>query len=176
MTTVALFRNMNLGHPGSPTGEELLTVFGGPQSASIFQTNGTVLLTGPSARTHLPRGIDRLRAAGYTQPVVIRSSAEIHQANEHAAEPDRDRGVYRTMVSFFDVPSVPQVQIPMQSRDRLVELRELEAGVAVSFCWKPGSKAGDVNRFVESLVNASATTRSLGTLRRLLERVESDSV
>lgn len=122
---------MNLGHPGSPTGEELLTIFGGPQSASIFQTNGTVLLTGPSARTLLPRGIDRLRAAGYTQPVVIRTSAEIHQAIEHAAEPDRDRGVYRTMVSFFDVPSVPQVQIPMQ------------AATASSNCasLKPGSRS-----------------------------------
>jgi len=176
MTTVALFRNMNLGHPGSPTSAELLAAFGGPRSASIFQTNGTVLLTEPSARTHLSRGIDRLRAAGYAQPVVIRTSAEIYRTVERAPEPDRDRGVYRTMVSFFDAPSIPQVQTPLQSRDRLAELRLLEAGVAVSFCWKPGSKAGDVNKFVESLVSASATTRSLGTLRRLLERVKSSAV
>ncbi len=176
MTTVALFRNMNLGHPGSPTGKELLAVFGGPQSASIFQTNGTVLLTTPYARTQLSRGIDRLRTAGYAQHVVVRSGAEIYQSIEHVSEPDPDRGVYHTMVSFFDVPSIPRVQIPLRSRDRLVELRVLEAGVAVSYCWKTGSTAGDVNGFVESLVNASATTRSLGTLRRLLKRVESSSV
>lgn len=58
MTTVALFRNMNLGHPGSPTSAELLAAFGGPRSASIFQTNGTVLLTEPSARTCRGESID----------------------------------------------------------------------------------------------------------------------
>ncbi|WP_141928247.1 hypothetical protein [Yimella lutea] len=43
MITVALFRNVNLGHPGSPTGDELVEAFGGPAVARSFQSNGTVV-------------------------------------------------------------------------------------------------------------------------------------
>lgn len=41
MSYVALFRNLNLGHPSSPTGAALVDAFGGPSVASSFQINGT---------------------------------------------------------------------------------------------------------------------------------------
>lgn len=42
---VALFRNLNLGHVGSPTRQQLVDAFGGPHAATSFQTNGTVVFS-----------------------------------------------------------------------------------------------------------------------------------
>lgn len=169
MTDVALFRNLNLGHPGSPTRQELLAAFGGASSASVFQTNGTVVFAGPSKEPLLQQAIGALRAAGYTQHVIVRSLGDIQRIIEHVADPDPAENVYRTMVSFFDAPALHTVRLPLRSPDRLVEVRTLDATMAVSVCWKPESKAGDVTGFIESLVHAPVTTRTLGTLRRLLD-------
>lgn len=46
MNSVALFRNLNLGHPGSPTNAELVEAFGSPAAARCFQSNGTVVRGG----------------------------------------------------------------------------------------------------------------------------------
>lgn len=172
MTTVALFRGLNLGHRGSPTRQDLLAAFGGPAFASIFQTNGTVVLDKSVTQVQMGVATNNLRTAGYTHSVVVRSLDEIQRTVDRVVEPLRAENVYRVMVSFFDAPSPPELRLPRRSPDRLVEVRELDAGAAVSYCWKPGSSAGDVTGFVESLVNVPVTTRTLGTLRRLVKSAE----
>lgn len=172
MTTVALFRNLNLGHPGSPSRHELLDAFGGATVARNFQTNGTVIV---KAGTHLDlvlQAATTLRGAGYEHSLVVRSIDEIRRAAERAASFTPAADVYRVMVSFFDAPTVPDLRTPLRSSDRLVEVRDLRAASATSFCWKVRSNTGDVTTFVESLVSAPTTTRTLGTLQRLLRTAE----
>lgn len=172
MIHVALFRNLNLGHRGSPTGNELLAAFGDASRARTFQTNGTVLFKAAHPERTAQRALHQLRAQGYQHQLVIRALPDIADAVRHLEEPDPAENIYRTMISFFDTDELPKVRLPARSPDRLVELRRLEPGYAVSVCWKPGSKAGDVTGFLESVVDAPATTRSLGTVERLLSAGE----
>lgn len=104
--------------------------------------------------------------------MVVRSIDDIRRAVERAASFDPADDVYRVMVSFFEAPMDPEAHVPLWSPDRLVEVCDLRAGSATSFCWKPGTTAGDVTGFIESLVRVPTTTRTLGTLQRLLRNVE----
>lgn len=168
MTQVALFRNLNLGHRGSPTGEELVAAFGGVALARNFQTNGTVLFTSATPGDTANRAVRVLRDRGYSHSLVIRTVSELEQAVSQTPEADQDENVYRTMISFFDTDRLPPVELPMRSRDQLVELRRLDRGSAGSVCWKPRHTSGDVTGFLEALIGVPATSRSLGTLRRLV--------
>jgi len=58
--------------------------------------------------------------------------------------------------------------ISVSNRDQLVELRRLDHRSATSLCWKPRHTAGDVTGFLEELLNVPVTTRTLGTLERLV--------
>lgn len=165
MTHVALFRNLNLGHRASPTGDELLAAFGGPAVARNFQTNGTVLFTTDDPHVTTGRALRSLHGKGYHHHMVIRTLSELEQVSE-TPEADPAENAYRTMISFFDVHRLPTVALPLRSPDRLVELRRLDHGSATSLCWKPQHTAGDVTGFLETLLNVPVTTRTLGTLQR----------
>lgn len=168
MTQVALFRNLNLGHRGSPTGNELVAAFGGPAVARNFQTNGTVLFTSATPRATASRALRGLRDGGYSHSMVMRTVAELEDIVRETPEADPAENVYRTMISFFDTDCLPPVELPKRSRDQLVELRRFDRGSAISICWKPRHTAGDVTGFLEALLSVPVTTRSLGTLKRLV--------
>ncbi len=169
---VALFRNLNLGHPGSLTGDELIEAFGGPGAASGFQTNGTVVFQTMDAAVAATEARRRLAEAGYRQDCVIRSLEQLRGIVEEAAAVPVPADVYRVLVSFFDVPESPVVDDPppLRSRDGLVEVSVLAPGHAISLCWKPGSTAGNATALLERLLGTPVTTRTLGTLERLVAR------
>jgi len=164
---VALFRNLNHGHAGSPSGAELVEAFGGPGMARAFQTNGTVLFGGGSRGLRVAR--ERLAALGFEHDVVVRSLAELSTAVALVDGDEVDADVYRVILSFFDVPDLPSVELPMRTANGLVELRRLESGVAASHTWRRGSSVGDVTGFLEKLLGVPVTSRTLGTVQRLLQ-------
>lgn len=168
MSQVALFRNLNLGHPGSPTGEELVAAFGGTALARNFQTNGTLLFESDNAEATARNALQVLRGNGYRHRLVVRPLSELERVVKETPAADPAEDVYRTMISFYDVDSLPAVELPMRSRDRLVELRRLDRRSAASVCWKPRRTAGDVTGFLEKLLNVAVTTRTHGTLERLI--------
>jgi hypothetical protein len=168
MITVALFRNLNLGHPGSPTGDELVDAFGGPAAARSFQSNGTVAFESIDPEKTSAEAILKLRATGYQQPVVIRALEQIRSAVEDVPPVDPGEGVYRSMISFYDVRQLPAVRLPFRSPDGLVEIRALEPEYAHSVCWKPRQTAGNVTGGLEQLLSVPVTTRTLATIQRLL--------
>lgn len=168
MNQVALFRNLNLGHPGSPTGEELVAAFGGTARARNFQTNGTVLFESDNPETTARQALAVLRDHGHRHSMLVRPLAELERVVKQTPAADPAENVYRTMISFYDIDNLPTIELPLRSRDRLVELRRLDRRSAGSLCWKPRDTAGDVTGFLEKLLNVSVTTRTLGTMERLV--------
>ena len=172
MTTVVLFRNLSLGHPGSPTCQELVEAFGGAAFASAFRGNGSLVLHESVTQGQIVAATNRLQTAGYTHSIVVRSVNAIRRTVDRVIEPSAADNVYRVMISFFDAPSPLDLSLPRRSPNRLVEIHDLDAGAAISYCWKPGSSAGNVTGFLESLINGPVTTRTLGTLQRLINYAE----
>jgi uncharacterized protein (DUF1697 family) len=168
MSQVALFRNLNLGHPGSPTGEELVAAFGGTALARIFQTNGTVLFKSDDPEAAVRKALHVLRGNGHHHSLVVRPLSELERVVKETPTADPAENIYRTTISFYDVDGLPAVELPLRSRDQLVELRRLDRRSAESVCWKPRHTAGDVTGFLERLLNVPVTTRTLGTLERLV--------
>lgn len=168
MTHVAFFRNLNLGHRGSPSGPDLVAAFGGSAAARNFQTNGTVLFTASDPDATASRALRILRDADYSQSMVLRTVSEVDAITRETPEADPAENVYRTMVSFFDVEHLPPIKLPLRNGNGLVELRQISTSSAASVCWKPRNTAGDVTGFLEALLHAPVTTRSLGTLKRLV--------
>lgn len=168
MRQVALFRNLNLGHAGSPTGEELVAAFGGTALARNFQTNGTVLFKSDNIEATVRKALQVLRGNGFHHSLVVRPLSELERVVKATPSADPAEKIYRTMISFYDIDSLPALELPMRSRDQLVELRRLDRRSAGSVCWKPRQTAGDVTGFLERLLNVPVTTRTLGTLERLV--------
>lgn len=168
MSHVALFRNLNLGHPGSPTAEELVAAFGGPALARTFQTNGTVLFHSDHPEATVRRALQVLRGDGHHHGLTVRPLAELKQVVQQTPTTDPADNVYRTMISLYDTDQLPTIELPIRNRDQLVELRRLDHRSATSLCWKPRHTAGDVTGFLEDLLNVPVTTRTLGTLERLV--------
>lgn len=168
MIWVALFRNLNLGHPGSPSRMELVEAFGGSTVARTFQTNGTVVFESSAPEETTAAALVALRSAGYAQSAAVRSLREISQAVAEAPVIDSAENIYRSMISFYDADEVPDLRLPLRSPDRLVELRTLTPTHAHSVCWKPRNTAGNVTGFLEHLLRVPVTTRTTATLQRLL--------
>lgn len=168
MSSVAFFRNVNLGHPGSPTGAELVEAFGGPKAARCFQTNGTVVFDAPDTGRATEAALTRLRADGFPQTAIIRSLEAVRRALAEAPAVDPAEGIYRSMISFYDAEVVPDAALPLRSPDDLVEIRVLGRDRAHSVCWKPRSTAGNATGFLEKLLGVPVTTRTTATIERLV--------
>ena len=136
--------------------------------ARNFQTNGTVLFTSATPKATASHALRGLRDGEYSHSMVMRTVAELEDIVRETPEADPAENVYRTMISLFDTDRLPPVELPMRSRDQLVELRRIDRGNATSACWKPRHTAGDVTGFLEALLSVPVTTRSLGTLKRLV--------
>jgi uncharacterized protein (DUF1697 family) len=168
MVYVALFRNLNLGHSGSPSRQQLLDAFAAADFVRSFQTNGTVLFDSKAPRETVEQARRELERAGYRDKAIIRSLDELRPLVSSTAEADPDERVYRTTLSFFDAAEPPQLELPTRSNNELVEIRRLHPGAAVAVCWQRGSTIGDVNALLERILGIPVTTRTLGTMQRLL--------
>lgn len=168
MTSVALFRNLNLGHPGSPTSAELVEAFGGPGAARRFQSNGTVVFEAADPEKAAAQAIVELRAAGYRHPVIVRTLEQIRSAVRETLPIDAGKDIYRSMISFYNVHEIPDVPLPYRSPDGLVEIRMPGPAFAYSVCWKPRQTAGNVTGSLEQLLSVPVTTRTVATLQRLI--------
>ncbi|MEU2199567.1 DUF1697 domain-containing protein [Isoptericola sp. NPDC019482] len=173
---VVLYRAMNLGHRGSPVRAELEAALleAGARAVRSFQTNGTVLLDpGDDAsaaervvREAAPRLAER---SGYTHAALVRPLADVAAAID--GDPfalTRDERTYRDTLTFVDGGRPLPLDLPWTDERDLLDLVAAPPGVVLGVVrGGPGSWA-DPNSLVERLTGGVATTRTLGTVRRLL--------
>jgi len=170
MKFVALFRNVNLGHDGSPSGAVLLEAFGGASAATSFQTNGTVVFEADDPDAVARRARACLGADGFRQHFAVRFMQDIASLVRSIPSADPAEGIYRLMVSFYDARNIPKLMIPLRSPDGLVEVPGISESWAWSACWKPRNMAGNVTGLLESLLDVPVTTRTVSTLERLVRK------
>jgi uncharacterized protein (DUF1697 family) len=170
MIAIALFRNLNLGHAGSPTGSELIEAFGGTENARSFQTNGTIIFKAQDPPQAVSEALTKMRSNGYSHDLVLRSLDDVRAAVETAPPVDPKEDIYRQMMSFFDGALFPEdIPLPHRTSNGLVEIRGSGKGIVHSVCWKPKNTAGNVTAYLEKLLGVPVTTRTLGTMQRLLK-------
>jgi len=181
-THVVLYRAMNLGHRGSPVREELeaALVGAGARAVRSFQTNGTVLLDPGDAgtddladdlatqvvRAAAPRLAER---PGYAQPALVRPLAGVAAAID--GDPfalTRDDRTYRETLTFVDGGEPLPLDLPWTDPHDRFDLVAVRPGVVLGVVRGTAGAAGDPNPVVERLTGGVATTRTLGTVRRLL--------
>ncbi len=169
MKQVAFFRYVNFGKVGSPRSEHLVEAFGGPAVATNHQTNGTIIFEADDPEEHATAALLRLRSLGYEQPAILRPLAEIASVvAEHSHYADSED---RIMVSLFDaVPSNILNRVLPTSRNGLVETLHLTSCYAVTRCMQRGTTFGDATVFLEPQLHTPVTSRTLGTLQRLVAK------
>jgi len=172
---VVFYRNMNLGHRNSPSRAMLEDVLreAGASSARSFQTNGTVLIeTGDAApREVVRRAAPRLlTVSGYGDAAFVRpldQLAAILDGDPFAGA--GDERTHRETFTFFDGAQEFGAPMPWTSRRGDVDIIEIGDGVALSVIRKIGTRVGNPTAEVEARLKVPATTRTAGTVRRLVK-------
>lgn len=174
---VALYRNLNLGHRGSPNREQLEDALAscGARRVKSFQTNGTVLLD-----TDTPLAIVELAGpvlrdcCGYDDAVFVQSIAQLDALVALGIfEAHPSTRTYRECVTFFRGPKTPEWVLPWTNPKDDVDILYCNDGVALSLTRKPRNTAGNPTAVLERATQGVATTRTLGTIQRLLKTAAS---
>lgn len=172
MTYVVFYRNLNLGHRNSPNKDQLVTALldAGAESARSFQTNGTVLLEAPDPVKVVADAAATLeRVAGYVEAGLVRSLDVVERATtavDFAAHGD-DR-TYREVVTVFDAPTPLPWTLPWTSSNDDLDLLHVTDGIALGIVRRRGTGVGNPTGEIERATGGVATTRTLGTIQRLL--------
>jgi uncharacterized protein (DUF1697 family) len=178
MKFVAFLRNVNLGRPGAPTRVQLEQAFvdAGAADVKSFQVNGTAVFSARSAAgaERVLRKALKLLAAecDLVEPGCVRSLQELApllSAPEFEGyDPDE---VYELCFSFACARDIDLGHaLPFDNPKGDVRLLTCTEGNVLSVSWKRGSGPGSPNLFLERLTGVAWTTRSIGTVRRLLAR------
>ena len=172
---VAFFRNVNLGHPKSPTRAQLEAAFTGEGAtfAQSFQTNGTVVFsadTEQAARDTVARACDILReVCGMKEPAFIASLPHLIECvdtDPFANLPPE----WMPLASFLAPDGLTSLSVPQRSPRGDVEIVRVTSQAVFSVSRKVMSSPGDPTPFLEKLLNGPATTRSWGTIQRLVRK------
>lgn len=169
--SVAFFRFMNLGHRGSPVRTQLVDAFeaSGASEVVSFQTNGTVVFTADAPVTTAAAARDLLEAeVGYTHPVMVCPLDTLREIAAFTPLPDGP-AFAEYCVSFFD-PFDPLPDIPRSSANGLTEIVLLGTDHAVAGVHRVDNRMGDPNGHLETQLKVAVTTRTLGTVRRLVAK------
>lgn len=170
------YRSLNLGHPGSPTRDQLegSLLAAGAQRVRSFQTNGTVLIEAADPVRVVSIAAGTLaECAGYEDAAMVRSVASLREVLEadHFAGHSDER-TYRETFTFFEGGRHPSWSLPWTNARDDVDVIHVGVGVAVGIIRKEKSSAGSVTAEVERETGGAATTRTKGSVERLLRAAE----
>ncbi len=172
---VAFYRNMNVGHARSPTRSQLEGAFraAGADSVRSFQTNGTVVF---SAGGDQPDALVSWAApllaeqSGYAEAVFVRRLDALSAALARQPFPAvRDERTYRETFTFYDGGKAPELDLPWTCPRGDINVLEVHEDYALSVVRKTGTTAGSPTAVMELLLGLPATTRTLGTIERLVK-------
>lgn len=177
MKFAAFFRNTNLGRVGSPTRSQLEQAFleAGATSASSFQVNGTLVFetaSPSSAREIMLAASGTLRTvAGLQEPGCVRSLAALTRLPWREVFSGVDPvSVHELTVSFACSNVGSALSLPQSTQRNDAIVLWLENNNALSISRKVMSGPGSPNLLLERLTGVAFTSRSLGTIQRVLAR------
>ncbi len=171
------YRSLNLGHRGSPTREqfERSLLEAGAQRVKSFQTNGTALIVADDPERVVSVAARTLtQCSGYADAAMVRTVAtlrEVLDADHFAGH--TDQRTYRETFTFFEgVRREPTWSLPWTNpRDDVVVIH-VASGVALGIIRKERNTAGSVTAEIEKKTGGVATSRTKGTIERLLKAAE----
>ncbi|GHH44560.1 DUF1697 domain-containing protein [Streptomyces candidus] len=171
--SVVFYRFMNLGHPKSPvraTLEAALTAAGG-RAVRSFQTNGTVLFAADDPEGVVAAAGRQLEAeAGYTEVAMVRSlDSLVEVLDGKPFQGHVDGRTYRETFTFFDGGRPVEHSLPWTNKKGDVDLVALYEGLALCVVRGDASRSGNPNAEIERLTGVPATTRTSGTIERLVK-------
>lgn len=171
------YRNLNLGHAGSPNREQLETALAnaGAERVKSFQTNGTVLIAGSDPeRIVRSAALELKEVAGYDDVAIVRALNDVKDALSLGVfEEHESPRTYRETVTFFQGGEKPSWPLPWTNSKDDVDILHIENGIALSLIRKPRNTAGNPTYELERETGAVATTRTRGTIDRLLKAAAS---
>lgn len=170
MLHVAFIRNVNQGQRGHPAADDILAAFrdGGAHEAACFQSNGTVVFRASDADATVERAMDALAARtglpreAYTIP--LDRLADIAAASSTAPDVDR-RELTIHAGGILDITDPATTREAAHRRCTFVDAGD---GWVVTLNERPNES--NATPVVERLTGAPTTSRSLGTILRLLDR------
>ncbi|MEU6036815.1 DUF1697 domain-containing protein [Actinomadura sp. NPDC047616] len=172
---VVFYRNMNLGHQNSPDRAALEDALreAGASFVRSFQTNGTVLVKvgDEDPREVVDRAAPRLTAvSGYKDAAIVRPVDHLETIlDRNPFAGSTDERTYRETFTFFDGDHDFGAPVPWTNRRGDVDIIEFSQGVALGVIRKTGSRVGNPTAELEARLGVPATTRTAGTIRRLLK-------
>jgi uncharacterized protein (DUF1697 family) len=177
MKYVAFFRNVNLGHPKSPTRVQLEAAFAssGAQSAQSFQTNGTLIFSADNEETALKvlaAACRRLESGcGLEEPAFLCGLPHLAKlvADDPFAGIDM-KNVYLCCASFMPPKAILKVKTPLQSPRNDVEIVHVTSKTVLSLARKVGASPGSPTAFLEKILSVPVTTRTWNTILRLVKK------
>ncbi len=177
MRFVAFFRNVNLGQGHSPTRGQLEAAFAAAAAheARSFQTAGTVVFSAehePAAAAVIERARGVLLAqCGLPEPAYF--APLDHLADLVAADPFAVcdlSNVLDSNATFMSRPALAHLSLPLRSPRGDVEVLRLTPYLALSVRRQIDGHVLSPTAFFEKLLGAPATTRSWGTILRLVSK------
>lgn len=169
---VVFYRNLNLGHAGSPNREQLEGALkrSGASQAKSFQTNGTVLFEAADPEGVVAEAAIELVAAGYDDAAIVRPLADLEDLLALGVfEKHQSPRTYRETVTFFRDGQKPNWSTPWTNAKDDVDVLHIGDGIALSLIRKPRNSAGSPTFELERATGGVATTRTRGTIDRLLQ-------
>lgn len=169
---VVFYRNLNLGHVGSPNREQLEGALNrsGASHVKSFQTNGTVLLKAEDPERVVAEAASELVAtAGYDDAAIVRTLADLERVLAMGVfEKHQSPSTYRETVTFFQGGKEPGWSTPWTNSHDDVDVLHVGDGIALSLIRKPRNSAGNPTFELERATGGVATTRTRGSIDRLL--------
>jgi len=170
LTSVAFFRNLNLGQrrSHSPTKPELLEAFAqaGAAAAVSFQTNGTVIFA--PVRRSPQRLADQ--AVALLTPVCGYDDMVATRPVDWVRELELDDVPHPAEVSFFDGPEPFPERLPWEAPGRGLLVVRADSRHAVSVEDPVGSSGA--TWVLEDRLGVKVTSRGVPTMRRLQAKLE----
>ncbi|MGZ4466538.1 MAG: DUF1697 domain-containing protein [Nocardioides sp.] len=172
-TAVALFRNLNLGQGWAPRRAELVAAFtdAGATGVRSVRSNGTVVLTHPAPARAAAEVRARLRElTGYDDVVVVRRAAwlrDLVRRTDGLGLPDD----VPVEVAFFDARRPLPVALPWASPDNRLRVFAGDARHAVTTFHDDSGRGSNATVVLQELTGARVTSRGLGTVRLVVERL-----
>ena len=178
MKFAAFFRNLNLGHGNAPSRAALEDLFlqAGADAAASFQTNGTVAFDirgGARGARKMLRGVQSAlhQQHGFAEPVFLRDMAHLQRLV--ARDPFQGvagDAIYDFYVTFLHADAKVAEGLPMANARGDVHVVAYTPTEMLSFNHLRGKTMGNPQVFAETLFGCPATTRTWGTVCRLVDK------